>query len=236
MSAVNADWPSAWLREALAYTAVDVNLFVEALTHRSAAGTNNERLEFLGDTVVNLLITEQLFHEYPQASEGDLSRLRAKLVSATPLAEIASQIGLGEVLHMGPGEMKSGGFRRESILSDAFEAVCGAMFLDRGIEAVRLAIEPLFKSRIAAFSKTGVFKDPKTVLQEYLQGRGLPLPCYLIDHVEGEAHEQVFVARCHVQSLNITAQGQGTGRRRAEQVAAKAALELIDQALSAELP
>jgi ribonuclease III len=236
MQAVNADWPSAWLRQAFAYSPVDVNLFVAALTHRSAAGTNNERLEFLGDTVVNLLVTEQLFHEYPQASEGDLSRLRARLVSAAPLAEIATQVGLGEVLRMGPGEMKSGGFRRESILSDAFEAVCGAMFLDRGIDAVRLAIETFFAPRIAAFSKTGVLKDPKTVLQEYLQGRGLPLPCYAIDHVEGEAHEQIFVASCRIQSLNIKAQGQGKGRRRAEQVAAKAALELIHQAPSAELP
>lgn len=219
-----------WVRERLGYEAQDPQLFIAALTHRSVPGPNNERLEFLGDAVLNLVVARHLYQAFPEGSEGDLSRLRARVVSSQPLAEVAAQIGLGEVLQLGSGELKTGGFRRQSILSDALEAVCGALFLDGGLEAAREVIERLFQPRIASLPAPASLKDAKTRLQEYLQCRGHALPRYLVERTEGEAHEQTFHVVCEVEALGRSARGSGSSRRRAEQEAAARILQEIEQA------
>ncbi len=223
-----ADWPARWLRDRLSYEARDLSLFRAALTHRSATGPNNERLEFLGDAVINLAIAQALYAAYPHADEGDLSRLRSKLVSAEPLAEIALAIGLGEALRMGAGELKTGGFRRQSILADGLEAVCGAIFLDQGLVAVQPMIARLFAGRLAALPDPLTLKDAKTRLQEYLQSRSLPLPGYLVLEVRGEDHAQTFTVNCEVPGLDLRTQGEGLSRRRAEQHAAERMLAAIE--------
>src|SRR5262245_46788305 len=152
-------WPASWVRERLGYEPRDLALFRAALTHRSAPGANNERLEFLGDAVLNLLIAHHLYDGFPRATEGELSRLRARLVSREPLAEIAFGLGLGETLQLGSGELRSGGFRRQSILADALEAVCGAVFLDGGLGAVEPLVSRLFAARIAALPDPEELKD-----------------------------------------------------------------------------
>jgi ribonuclease III len=222
-----ADWPARWLREQLSYEARDLTLFSAALTHRSAAGPNNERLEFLGDAVINLLIARTLYEAYPQADEGDLSRLRSRLVSAGPLAQIALEIGLGDTLQLGAGELKTGGFRRESILADGLEALCGAIFLDQGLPAVQPVVTRLFARRIAQLPDPHTLKDAKTRLQEYLQSRSLPLPGYCVLAVQGEDHAQTFKVSCEVTGLGLATQGEGSSRRRAEQEAAERMLEQI---------
>lgn len=222
------EWPQRWLRDRLKYEPRDASLFAAALTHRSAARINNERLEFLGDAVLNLLVAEHLFRAFPEADEGDLSRLRARLVSSEPLADIAAELGVGEVLQLGSGELKTGGFRRRSILADALEAVCGAVYLDGGLEAARSVIAALFGPLIAALPSPHTLKDPKTRLQEYLQSRGLPLPLYQVERTEGEAHAQTFWVACEVPALGLRARGSGTSRRRAEQAAAGGILGQID--------
>jgi len=208
-----AGWPAAWVRERLGYEPQDLALFRAALTHRSAPGANNERLEFLGDAVVNLAIAQRLYEAFPLATEGELSRLRARLVSREPLAEIAVSLGLGETLQLGSGELRSGGFRRQSILADALEALCGAIFLT---------------ARIAALPSPEALKDPKTRLQEYLQSRSLTLPRYQILGIEGEDHAQTFRVSCEVPGLALRVEGGGSSRRRAEQQAAQAMLEAIE--------
>jgi ribonuclease-3 len=222
------DWPVRWIREQLGHEPRDPQLFIAALTHRSAPGPNNERLEFLGDAVLNLVIARHLYFAFPEGSEGDLSRLRARVVSSEPLAEVAAQIGLGEALQLGSGELKTGGFRRQSILADALEAVCGAVFLDGGLEAAQLVIEKLFQPRIAALPAPSSLKDAKTRLQEYLQSRGLSLPRYTVDRTEGEAHEQTFHVICDVPEISQRAEGSGSSRRRAEQEAAERILQEIE--------
>jgi ribonuclease-3 len=209
------------VRGRLEYEPRDLSLFVASLTHRSASGRNNERLEFLGDAVLNLVIAQHLYLAFPDASEGDLSRLRARVVSAEPLAEVAAAIGLGDELQLGSGELKTGGFRRQSILADAFEAVCGAVFLDGGLEAAQGVIHRLFQPRIAALPAPETLKDAKTRLQEYLQSRGHSLPRYTVDRIEGEAHAQTFYITCEVPDLGRRSQGSGSSRRRAEQEAAE---------------
>jgi len=221
------DWPVRWLRERLSYEVRDVALFSAALTHRSAARVHNERLEFLGDAVLNLSMAEHLFRANPQADEGDLSRLRAWLVSSPPLAEAAAQIGLGEVLRLGSGELKTGGFRRESILADALEALFGAIYLDAGLAEAQRVIFALFAARMANMPQTDALKDAKTRLQEHLQARGLPLPAYEVVRTEGEIHAQTFWVRCEVSTLGVGATGQGLSRRRAEQEAAAVVLSEI---------
>jgi ribonuclease-3 len=207
----------------------DVALFSAALTHRSAARPHNERLEFLGDAVLNLSIAEHLYRGNPQADEGDLSRLRAWLVSSPPLAQTAAQIGLGEVLRLGSGELKTGGFRRESILADALEALLGAIYLDGGLSAAQRVIFELFGERLAHLPDTDDLKDSKTRLQEHLQSRGLPLPAYEVVRTEGEIHAQTFWVRCEVNTLGREATGRGLSRRRAEQEAAALVLrEILD--------
>jgi ribonuclease-3 len=211
----------------LGYEPRDPALFVVALTHRSAEGPNNERLEFLGDSVLNLLLSDRLYREFPTASEGDLSRLRARLVSEEPLAEIAQSIRLGELLLLGSGELKTGGFRRQSILADAFEALCGALYLDGGMETLRNRIEPLFESRIGTLPEPSTLKDPKTRLQEHLQANGWPLPVYAVKRTSGEPHAQIFLVSCAVPHAGIETEGEGASRRRAEQLAAQAALQAL---------
>jgi ribonuclease-3 len=211
----------------LGYVPRDRSLFVVALTHRSAEGPNNERLEFLGDSVLNLLLSERLYREFPTASEGDLSRLRARLVSEAPLAGVAMEMQLGELLALGSGELKTGGFRRQSILADAFEALCGALYLDGGLEAVRTQIGPLFEPRIAALPEPSTLKDAKTRLQEHLQADGRPLPVYTVKRTSGEPHAQIFLVTCAVPHVSVETEGEGPSRRRAEQVAAQAALRAL---------
>jgi ribonuclease III len=216
-----AEGPVRWLREALGYEPRDAALFAAALTHRSAAGPNNERLEFLGDAVLNLVVAHHLYGRFPEASEGDLSRLRARVVSREPLAEVAADLKLGDVLQLGSGELRSGGFRRQSILADALEAVCGALFLDGGLPAAQQAITRLLAPRIAALPDPAMLKDAKTRLQEYLQARSLTLPHYQVERVEGEPHAQTFRVSCEVPELRLRVHGGGSSRRRAEQQAAE---------------
>jgi ribonuclease-3 len=222
------EWPGPWVWARLAYQPRDVSLFASALTHRSASSRNYERLEFLGDAVLNLVVAQRLYRAFPEATEGDLSRLRARLVSSEPLAQVAAGIGLGDALQLGSGELKTGGFRRESILADALEAVCGALFLDGGFEAVEQVIHRLFEPRILSLPAPASLKDAKTRLQEYLQGRGHALPRYAVERVEGEAHAQTFHVICEVPDLGLRAQGSGLSRRRAEQEAAERILHDIE--------
>jgi len=221
------DWPCGWVRERLGHEVRDPALFAAALTHRSAARVHNERLEFLGDAVVNLAVACELYHRFPGATEGDLSRLRARLVSSEPLARIAAALAVGSVLRLGSGELKSGGFRRESTLADAFEALCGALFLDAGLPAAQALVQRLFTPLIAQLPDPADLKDPKTRLQEHLQSRALPLPLYRLLRTEGEVHAQTFWVSCDVAALGVTATGEGSSRRRAEQEAAARVLARI---------
>ena len=225
---MRAGWPEHWVRERLGYEPRDPQLFAAALTHRSAARPHYERLEFLGDAVLNLLVGEHLYRAFPHADEGDLSRLRARIVSSEPLAEIAADLALGDVLQLGTGELRTGGFRRQSILADAFEAVCGALYLDGGLESARSAIMGLLEPRIAQLPAAASLKDAKTRLQEYLQSRGLPLPRYDVERTEGDAHDQTFWVSCEVAGLAERVSGRGSSRRRAEQDAAGHALAAIE--------
>jgi ribonuclease III len=223
-----ADWPTAdWLRQRLGYDCRQPALMQEALTHRSAGGRNNERLEFLGDGVLNCVVADLLYREFPMAAEGELSRLRASVVREESLAAVAASLALGDQLTLGPGELRSGGYRRQSILADALEALFGAIYLDGGFAAARDVIERLMLPRIAALPDAAELKDPKTRLQEYLQARGLALPAYILEGAQGETHEQVFTASCEVDSLGLRASGQGQSRRRAEQEAAQGILDAL---------
>jgi ribonuclease III len=198
-----------------------------AMTHRSASGQNNERLEFLGDAVLGLISAQYLFERFGEADEGALSRLRASVVNGESLAQLAVGLCLGDQLVLGPGELKTGGFRRESILADALEALCGALYLDGGLPAARAGIERLLGPALQALHLPAELKDPKTRLQELLQGRGLALPRYGVDSVEGELHAQVFRVTCEVEPLSLRASATGSSRRRAEQLAAARILEQI---------
>ncbi|MGI5308611.1 ribonuclease III [Rheinheimera sp. WS51] len=209
----------------LGYQFNDVALLEQALTHRSCKGQHNERLEYLGDAVLSLVIAETLFINFPKAREGDLTRMRAMLVKGVTLAEIAQELQLSEYLRLGPGELKSGGFRRESILADAVEAILGAIFLDSGMEACKERILYWFASRLTEITP-GQQKDSKTLLQEYLQGLRLALPEYDVIATQGEAHKQTFTVRCTIAGMPpFTA--SGSSRRKAEQDAANMALEKI---------
>jgi ribonuclease-3 len=219
------DPAARWLAERLGVDLSDPDLLVRALTHRSHGGPNNERLEYLGDAVISFVVAELLFRRFPEASEGDLSRLRATLVSGEALAALAAELGLGERLRLGDGEMKSGGQRRATILADALEAVFGAIYLDRGLDTARRAAERLFSRLMAALPAAAELKDPKTRLQEWLQGRGHALPTYSVLEVSGEPHDQRFRVRCEVPALAISAVADGSSRRRAEQEAAQRILE-----------
>ncbi len=212
----------------LGHDFVDSSLLELAMTHRSFGGQNNERLEFLGDSIVNFVIAEALFRRFPEAREGQLSRLRARLVKGQTLAELAREMGFGEHLRLGSGEMKSGGHRRESILADAVEAIIGAIYLDAGMEAVRARILSWYAARLEEISLQDTQKDPKTRLQEFLQSRQVPLPRYEVVNVEGEAHAQTFTVDCHVELLEKHTTGIGSSRRHAEQQAAEVALKQLE--------
>ncbi len=216
------------LESALGYQFLDDTLLDEALTHRSARGTNNERLEFLGDAVLGALIAAMLFEASPQATEGDLSRLRASLVKKDALATIAAELSIGDYLSLGGGELKSGGYRRASILADALEAVIGAVYRDRGMPGAQQVIEHLFTQPLKVAIASGAHKDSKTRLQELLQKMGLNLPAYDVADVAGADHERVFRVTCAVAERDMQVSAEGRSRRRAEQRAAKAMLELFE--------
>jgi ribonuclease-3 len=216
-----------WSAARLGYRFGDPALLDAALTHRSAGKGNYERLEFLGDAVLNFAVAVLVFHAYPDADEGDLSRYRAALVSGQSLAEAATALGLGDQLRLGSGELKTGGFRRGSILADALEGLFGAICLDGGVEAARGVIERLFAGRMAGLPEARDLKDPKTRLQELLQARGQRLPVYAVEDVSGEPHEHWFVASCEVAPIGLHERGEGSTRRRAEQVAAQRVLEVL---------
>ncbi|MGH6894804.1 MAG: ribonuclease III [Dongiaceae bacterium] len=220
-----------WLQERLSCALSDPALLARALTHRSHGADNNERLEYLGDAVLSFIVAELLYRRFPQASEGELSRYRATLVSGDALALMATAIGVGEHLRLGEGELKSGGQRRATILADALEALLGAIYLDLGLDAARGIAARLFDAPIAALPAAAELKDPKTRLQEWLQGRGYGLPAYTVMDVSGEPHEQRFRVRCDIGGLAISAVAEGSSRRRAEQEAAQRILE--DPALQA---
>jgi ribonuclease-3 len=218
---------AAWAEARLGYVFRDPALLDAALTHRSASKHNYERLEFLGDAVLNFSTAVLLYRAYPDADEGDLSRYRAALVSGSSLAGIAASLGLGEQLRLGSGELKAGGFRRGSILADALEALFGAVYVDGGIGAAHAVIERLFAGQLGQLPQAQELKDPKTRLQELLQARGLRLPVYAVEEVSGEPHDQRFVASCEVAALELRASGEGSSRRRAEQEAAQRVLRQI---------
>jgi len=217
--------PADWLKERLGCSFADTRLLDQALTHRSVGPANNERLEFLGDAVLSFVVAEMLFKAHPEASEGELSRYRASLVSGDALGAMALELGLGAHLRLGEGELKSGGQRRTSILADALEALVGAVYLDRGLDAARAIAVRLLQQRLDELPVASELKDAKTRLQEWLQGRGLSLPDYKVLEISGEPHEQRFRVRCDVSELSIAADAEGSSRRRAEQEAASLVLE-----------
>jgi len=204
------------------------DLLATALTHRSFGQPHNERLEFLGDALLSYLIADWLYHRFPKIREGSLTRLRAQLVKGDSLAEIARQIELGKFLRLGSGELKSGGWRRTSILADALEAVIAAIYLDAGQEACRKVVMRLFDERLHQLSVDEVTKDPKTSLQELLQARKVSLPEYRVLRVSGEDHDQYFEVECIVALLAQPVTGAAKSRRRAEQMAAQRALEALN--------
>jgi ribonuclease-3 len=226
---VTLEKAAAWLKNKLAYEFKDEALLRQALTHRSATGKNNERLEFLGDSVLQLVMSELAFEKRPDATEGRLSRLRSSLVKDATLSEIAAEIGIGEHLLLGAGERKTGGHRRASILADALEAIFGAVYLDAGFDGARAVIMRAYGERARHLPERAERRDPKSRLQEYLQARQLALPDYKMERVTGKAHKQSFEVSCSVTEPTATTFGEGTTRRQAEQAAAAAMLELIGQ-------
>ncbi|MDG2376994.1 MAG: ribonuclease III [Woeseiaceae bacterium] len=222
---------ATWLKQTLDYEFEDSDLLQRALTHRSASGRNNERLEFLGDSVLQLVVSELVFDERRGASEGRLSRLRSTLVKDQTLSEISAELGLGKYLVLGSGEKKSGGYRRLSILADALEALFGAVYLDRGFDAARRVIYNAFGERVRDLPEEGELRDPKSLLQEYLQGRHLPLPVYSMEKVSGKAHKQFFEVSCTTTKPELKTAGSGSTRRDAEQQAAVAMLAVVEKEL-----
>ena len=216
------------LEQQLHHSFNDSGLLEQALTHRSVGRINNERLEFLGDSLLNMVIAEATYQLHPELEEGDLSRMRASLVNQEALAEIARDLQLGDYLSLGPGELKSGGYRRASILADALEALLGAIHLDAGFEAARNTVLQLFKRKLENPVSPERLKDAKTRLQEWLQERNLELPKYCVESVSGEPHKQVFTVSCLVQEPGVSTVGHASSRRAAEQEAARHALEKLE--------
>ncbi len=219
------------LQRRIGYTFKDQSLFSRALTHRSVGSDNNERQEFLGDSILGFVIAEALFQQFSNTPEGQLSRMRSQLVKGQTLAEIAREFELGDCLNLGEGELKSGGFRRDSILADALEAIIGAVYLDSDLDTCRGCILGWFESRLEKIEPEMVTKDSKTRLQEYLQGRRLSLPEYDVIETKGPLHDQVFVVHCKVSPLSHPVKGEGSNRRKAEQKAAALALAELQQVL-----
>jgi len=215
------------LEKVLGYQFKQQTNLVMALTHRSAGSKHNERLEFLGDAVLGMVIAEKLYKLFPDVPEGNLTRLRSSIVKGDTLADVAREFDLGEYLILGSGELKSGGFRRSSILADAVEAIIGAVYLESGLEVVEPLILSWFADRIKKLDPNEHPKDDKTRLQEYLQGRKLPLPSYTVTEITGKSHDQDFVVECEVPKLPDVVVGKGKSRRKAEQQAARVALEKL---------
>jgi ribonuclease-3 len=216
-----------WCEKTFGYRFRDTDHLERALTHRSATGQHNERLEYLGDAALGFIIAEALFENLPDANEGDLSRLRASLVKGSTLAELAGKLDLGSWLHLGSGELKSGGHRRESILANALEALIGAAYLDGGFKVTRSLVLGLYKDRLQNLPAPDELKDAKTRLQEILQSRGLALPGYAMESRGGEQHAQTFVVSCTLVENNMTTSGSGRTRRHAEQEAAGRMIEAL---------
>jgi ribonuclease-3 len=216
-----------WVERSFGYVFAEPALCYTAVTHRSAGADHNERLEFLGDSILNCSVAHLLYDAHRQADEGALSRLRATLVSGETLAQIAGELGLGEHLRLGSGELKTGGFRRASILADALEAILGAIFLDSGFDAASAAVARILGPRMSELPAADALKDPKTRLQEALQGHGLALPVYTLTAVAGDPHVQSFTVSCEVPVLGVSAAAEGASRRRAEQLAATKLLDLL---------
>ena len=217
------------LSKKIGYSFNKPELLIQALTHRSAKGQHNERLEFLGDSILGFVIAEALFEKFPKHDEGDLTRMRSSLVKGVTLAEIGRDFNLGEHLILGPGELKSGGHRRESILEDAIEAIIGAVYLDSDICRCKQLILTWFAERLNAIKPGNEQKDPKTRLQEYLQGRKISLPIYDVIDTSGQSHNQQFTVRCITEVVDTEVIAKGTSRRKAEQSAAQQVLALLDE-------
>lgn len=215
------------LQHKLGYKFQHPQLLLQGLTHCSATDQHNERLEFLGDAILSFIITELLYERFPKANEGDLSRMRSTLVRGQTLALLAHEFGLGDYLRLGPGEVKSGGQSRQSILADTLEALIGAVYLDGGITAVRQLILQQYQQRLENIVPSEQQKDAKTRLQELVQGQHQPLPHYQLVQIEGAAHQQHFIIHCQVALLAAPTVGQGSSRRRAEQMAAELALQAL---------
>lgn len=221
--------PIEHLCRKIGYDFSDQALIDKALTHRSAGGTNNERMEFLGDSILGFVIANELFNNLDHADEGDMSRLRSSLVRGTTLAELAREIDLGNYLLLGQGELRSGGQSRDSILADALEAIFAAVYLDGGYTAARNIILKLYNKRLKEISTKKQLKDPKTRLQEYLQAQHYNLPTYSVTGATGEQHDQVFTVKCVIDDLAIDAVATGSSRRKAEQRAADKLLQELLQ-------
>ena len=220
------------LQQRLGHTFRNAALLQQALTHRSHSSLHNERLEFLGDSVLNCVVASLLFEKYNKIDEGDLSRLRANLVKQQSLYEIAQRLELSQCLRLGEGELKSGGFRRPSILADTLEALFGAIFLDAGFDTARDVIRAMYVPILQSVDPKTLGKDAKTLLQEYLQGKKIALPQYNVVATHGAAHNQEFEVECLVPKLDIQVFGTGGSRRAGEQAAAKLALEAVQAALA----
>ena len=201
--------------------------FIQALTHRSAHSKHNERMEFLGDSVLGLIVTSALYKQQPKASEGYLSRLRASLVNENTLAEIANELSLGDFLRLGAGELKSGGFRRKSILSDTLEAVIGSVYLEKGMDAATDFVLKIYTNRFDKLPSEDDLKDPKSRLQEILQSRAYDIPQYELISTTGDAHRQIFTAECTIESMGVKTKGVSGSRRKAEQQSAQNAYEIV---------
>lgn len=206
-----------------------VSLLNQALTHRSFGPMNNERLEFLGDGALNFIIAHQLYLRYPSLPEGDLSRLRAQFVKESTLSELANELEIGSALSMGEGELKHAGWKKPSILADAFEALVGAIYLDGGHAEAEAFVMQMFASMLENINPKVIDKDPKSLLQEWLQSKKITLPEYTVTHISGEAHAQTFVVECKVEKFNICTIGKGTSRRIAEQQAATLAFAQLEK-------
>ncbi|MBL4630896.1 MAG: ribonuclease III [Paraglaciecola sp.] len=215
------------LYKTIGYTFINEANIVEALTHRSASKQHNERLEFLGDAILGMVIANVLYQRFPTQPEGQLTRMRSSLVKGDTLAEVAREFSLGDLLLLGPGELKSGGFRRDSILADAVEAIIGAIYLESGIDKCEALVLDWFAPRIKALDPEAVSKDDKTRLQEYLQANKHPLPLYEVIEIKGKSHDQTFYVECKVVGIEKAVMGKGNSRRRAEQKAAKQAFEKL---------
>jgi ribonuclease-3 len=218
-----------WLKQSLNYEFRDEQLLTQALTHRSSPGPNNERLEYLGDAVLDVVVSEATYRLRPDATEGELSRIRSSLVKDTMLTELATELDLGSYLILGTGVRKGGSYSRSSILGDALEAVFGAVYLDSGFDEARRVIQTAYGERLRRLPESASRRDPKTRLQELLQGRKLDLPVYRVETIAGKAHRQTFEVSCTIEALEASTLGQGTSRRQAEQDAAMKMLILVGE-------